>query len=189
MMRKPTRNELSLFYRESNKWDIFSIFSNKLIVIKEERIKNGTRKLLFLIPNNLEKLIYFTHTYRSGLFLGTINIKKFYPSFPFLYLVTKFGINYPYILLNTQAEILFLYGRDILGESILEYSTGLKENCLVIVLNTNKELLGIGRTRFSDELIQNKGKITISNLMDLGLYHRNENKRDQSSFDLSYFID
>lgn len=189
MMRKPTRNELSLFYRESNKWDIFAIVSNKLILIKEETIKNQNRKLLFMIPENLENLIYSKHTYRSGLFLGTINVKNFYPSFPFLYLVTKFGINYPYILLNAEAEILFLYGRDILGESILEYSKGLKENCLVIISNTNKEPLGIGRTRFSDEVIRKKGKITISNLMDLGLYHRNENKRDQSSLDLSYFLD
>ena len=189
MMRKPTRNELSIFYRESNKWNIFSKLSNELILIKEERIKNRNRKLLFLIPKNLEKFIFFKDTYRSGLFLGTINLKKFYPSFPFLSFVSKFGTAYPYIIINAEAEILFLYGRDILGDSILEYSSQLKENCLVLILNNNKELLGIGRTRFSENIIQKKGKITISNLMDLGLYHRNENKRDQTTLDLSYFID
>jgi ribosome biogenesis protein Nip4 len=137
----------------------------------------------------LEQLIFYTHTYTSGLFLGSIKLKKFYPSFPFLYFVSKFGINYPYILLNDKAEILFLYGRDVLGDSIIGFSSELKENCLVIILNKNKEPLGIGRTRFSDNTINEKGKITVSNLMDLGVYHRNENKRDQSSLDLSYFLD
>jgi len=188
-MRKPTRYELNIFYKASNNWGIFSIVNNELILIKEENIKKQNRKLLFLISKNLENLVFLKPTYRAGLFLGTISIKKFYPSFPFLYLVNKFGINYPFTIINEEAEILFLYGRDVLGDSILECSSGLKENCLVIIMNGNKEPLGVGRTRFSYDGITKKGKITVSNLMDIGLYHHNENKNDQSSFDLSYFID
>ena len=188
-MRKPTRNELNIFYKASNHWGIFSIVNNELLLIKEDTIKKQKRKLLFLISKNLENLVFLQPTYRAGLFLGTISIKKFYPSFPFFYLVSKFGINYPFVIINEEAEILFLYGRDVLGDSILECSSGLKENCLVSIMNINKEPLGVGRTRFSDDGITKKGKITISNLMDLGLYHRNENKNNQSSFDLSYFLD
>jgi 60S ribosome subunit biogenesis protein NIP7 len=49
---------------------------------------------------------------------------------------------------NERAEGLVLYGRDILGESILEVSKELGQNKKVIILNQNRESIGLGQTRF-----------------------------------------
>lgn len=191
MFRNLTREELTLFKRESNKWGLYPFFKNKLIVIKEENLSGNkeNNKLLFLITENLKKFIFYPSIYASGMFLGSLNNKKFYLSLSFLFLVSKFGNNYPFVVVSDEAEKLVLYGRDILGGSIIEFSPDLKENLLVIIFNKNKEPLGIGRSRFSNSLIQQKGRITVSTLMDLGAYLREENNKYQYGLDTSLFLD
>jgi ribosome biogenesis protein Nip4 len=67
-----------------------------------------------------------------------------------------------------------LYGRDVMGESILEASGILGENELVIILNTRFEAIGVGRTRFAGRSLLQKGRITVTTLMDAGYYLREE---------------
>ena len=67
-----------------------------------------------------------------------------------------------------------LYGRDVMGDSISLASDKLDENELVIILNSKQEAIGIGRTRFAGKSIFQKGRITITTLVDAGLYLRNE---------------
>ena len=79
-----------------------------------------------------------------------------------------------YIILNENAEKLVLYGRDIMGESIVDASDTLNENELVILLNSRLEAIGIGRTRFAGRSILQKGKVTVTTLNDAGYYLREE---------------
>ena len=39
---------------------------------------------------------------------------------------------------------MVLYGRDIMGKSILEFNNQIKENQILIILNQKKEVIGIG---------------------------------------------
>jgi 60S ribosome subunit biogenesis protein NIP7 len=75
---------------------------------------------------------------------------------------------------NEKAEKLVLYGRDIMGESMVEAPKVLHQNELVIVLNTRFEAIGIGRTRFDSRLLFRKGKVTVTNIADAGYYLREE---------------
>jgi ribosome biogenesis protein Nip4 len=64
--------------------------------------------------------------------------------------------------------------RDIMGESIVEASEALAENELVILLNTSHEAVAIGRTRFSGNLLLQRGRVTVTTLADAGYYLREE---------------
>ena len=79
-----------------------------------------------------------------------------------------------YVTVNENAEKLILYGRDVMGESIIYASEELNENELVILLNQRQEALGIGKTRFSGKRVLHTGKVTITTLEDAGSYLRDE---------------
>jgi ribosome biogenesis protein Nip4 len=74
---------------------------------------------------------------------------------------------------ETSAQLV-LYGRDVMGESIVAASQELKENDLVILLNTKHEAIGIGRTRFVGQSLLQNGKVAITTLADAGYYLRDE---------------
>jgi ribosome biogenesis protein Nip4 len=80
-----------------------------------------------------------------------------------------------YVTVNKNSEQLVLYGRDVMGDSIVEASDSrLGENEVVILLNAKKEAIGIGRTRFGGKSLLQKGKITVTTLADAGYYLRGE---------------
>ena len=114
-----------------------------------------------------------------GLKIGTIKNKKFFPGLNFAELVIKHNRNmdYPHVIVNIKAENLIVFGRDIIGSSILYVSNDVKENQQVIILNHNKEVLGLGRTRYSSRLITQPNIITIDTIQDIGTYYlKNENR-------------
>jgi ribosome biogenesis protein Nip4 len=61
-----------------------------------------------------------------------------------------------------------------MGESVVEASTALAENELVILLNSSFDALGIGRTRFSGNSLLEKGRVTFTTITDAGYYLREE---------------
>jgi len=117
-----------------------------------------------------------------GLKIGTIKNKKFFPGLNFAELVVKHNSNmdYPHVIINTKAENLIVFGRDIMGSSILYVSNDIKENQQVIILNHNKEVIGLGRTRYSRRLITQPNIITIDTIQDIGTYYlKNENRHSK----------
>jgi ribosome biogenesis protein Nip4 len=50
----------------------------------------------------------------------------------------------------------------------------LKENEIVLLLNINKEPIGIGRTKFSGHSLLQENKSTVDTLVDAGYYLRSE---------------
>jgi ribosome biogenesis protein Nip4 len=88
---------------------------------------------------------------------------------------------------NEVAEKLVLYGRDILGQSIVQTSHMLRENEIVIVLNARKESLGIGRTKVSAASLLCHGRSTVVTLVDAGYYLRSEDK-SKRSYRMSKFM-
>src|SRR3712207_3908007 len=114
--------------------------------------------------------------YSAGLAIGELK-KQFLPSIAGADLFARCGErknNKYYIMVGDQAEKLVLYGRDIMGESIVEASEALGENELVIVLNAAHEAIAIGRTRFAGRSLFQKGRVTVSTIADAGYYLREE---------------
>ena len=136
-------------------------------------IQENASKIVCVMPAELE-VIARMQPYHMGLAIGELK-KQFVPSMAGADLFARSGKrNEFYIILNENAEKLVLYGRDIMGESIVDASDTLNENELVILLNSRLEALGIGRTRFAGRSILQKGKVTVTTLNDAGYYLREE---------------
>ncbi|MDD5503560.1 MAG: hypothetical protein PHH26_08915 [Candidatus Thermoplasmatota archaeon] len=72
-----------------------------------------------------------------------------------------------YAIVNEKAVSLFLYGRDIIGPSIIEYKA--KKGNHILVLNEKRECLGLGKLV---EEPKNTSHTAIKNSRDLGWYIR-----------------
>jgi len=123
------------------------------------------------------------HPVIVGLKIGTIKNKRFSPGLNFAEFVVKHNKNmdYPHVIINTKAESLIVFGRDIMGSSILSYFKDIKENQQAIILNHNKEVIGLGKSRYSGSLIIQPDVITIDTTQDIGTYYlKNENRLSRS---------
>jgi 60S ribosome subunit biogenesis protein NIP7 len=171
--RNPDKNERTRINRALDRWGAFEFFKDKSLLVTQ---KDDTKKVLvWLVSNAIEKLmIPMTHSYSLGLAIGELR-KEFVPTIAGADLFARYGKrNKFYVVLNEKAEKLVLYGRDIMGESVVEASTALAENELVILLNSSFDALGIGRTRFSGNSLLKKGRVTFTTITDAGYYLREE---------------
>jgi 60S ribosome subunit biogenesis protein NIP7 len=89
-------------------------------------------------------------------------------------LIARISRNFPHVIVNESSENLILYGRDVFGQSIIKTSEMVRENEIVILLNTKNEPLGVGRTKASGKSLLRHGKCTILTLVDAGSYLRSE---------------
>ena len=136
-------------------------------------IHENRRKVVCLVPI-ITEMVMNMHPYFAGLAIGEVK-RQFLPYVAGADLFARVGKrNEFYITVNESAEKLVLYGRDIMGESIVEASGTLDENELVIVLNRRSEAIGVGRTRFAGRLLLQKGRVTVTTLADAGYYLREE---------------
>ena len=173
MYCKPARAERTQINRALDRWGAFEFFKDKAFLIE----KDGNKKVVVcLVTDRLEEvvMIHTTNLYRSGLAIGELK-KQFIPSIAGADLFARYGErNKFYIAVSEKAENLLLYGRDIMGESIIEASDALHENELVIVLNKWFEAIAVGRTRFAGRSLFQKGRVTVTNISDAGNYLREE---------------
>ena len=167
--RELSREEETTVKRAFDRWGIFEFLRDKKLVVSE----GDQKKICLLSPALASVLPNYAPEY-AGLVIGDLK-KGFTPSMPGAdFFVRHARKNQYYITVNDNAEQLVLYGRDVMGDSISLASDKLDENELVIILNSKQEAIGIGRTRFAGKSIFQKGRITITTLVDAGLYLRNE---------------
>jgi 60S ribosome subunit biogenesis protein NIP7 len=171
---KPNRNEKTKINRALDRWGAFEFFKDKVLVLEKDDTKK--KIIVCLVNEKIEELLMAgkIRPYSLGLAVGELR-KQFIPSIAGADLFTRYGKrNKFYIVVSEKAEKLVLYGRDIMGESIVEASEALAENELVILLNTSHEAIAIGRTRFSGSSLLQKGRVTVTTLADAGYYLREE---------------
>jgi 60S ribosome subunit biogenesis protein NIP7 len=169
---KPARAERTQINRALDRWGAFEFFKDKALLIE----KDGKKKVVVrLVTEGVQGVIsHMMNPYRSGLAIGELK-RQFVPSIEGADLFARYGDrNKFYIVVSEKAEKLVLYGRDIMGESIIEASDALYENELVIVLNKWFEAIAVGRTRFAGGSLFQKGRVTVSNISDAGYYLREE---------------
>ena len=169
--RQPDKEERTQISRALDRWGGFEFFKHKPLIIQEIAPK---KRVVCLVTDGIEKAIEVMDPYSAGLAIGELK-KQFIPSIAGADLFARYGKrNRYYIVVGKKAENLALYGRDIMGESILAASDALDENELVIVLNTAFEAIAVGRTRFAGRSLFQKGRVTISTIADAGYYLREE---------------
>jgi 60S ribosome subunit biogenesis protein NIP7 len=167
--RKPTELELTILRRSFSKWGVFEYFKNRLLTIRTST--DGKRQIFLLSADVYD--INQSSLY-SGLYIGTLG-KYLSPSIEMAQIIAREATRFPFVKVNRKAESLIIYGRDIFGDSIVEYSVS-KENEVVIVLNMHGEAIGLGLTRYDSTSITTKGKVTVTNVADIGQYIRKERR-------------
>ena len=174
MFRAPTREELTQLRRSFDRWGIFAFMEVQILILNHNRLVN--KKEVHLTTKTSQAILHLKtlQSYQVGLAIGELRNKKFIPLLPGAEIIARYSVNFPYVVVNEIAEGLVLYGRDILGESVVEVSNRLNQNKTVIILNKNRESLGVGRTRFSGEALFQKGEATVYTLFDAGMYLRNQ---------------
>lgn len=174
--RKPTMDERTKINRALDRWGAFEFFKDKALMIQKDDKKKAV--VVCLVTDRIEEMkmmmIHMMPPFSLGLAIGELK-KQFLPSIAGADLFARYGErNKFYIVVGEKAENLVLYGRDLMGESIVEASDALDENELVIVLNTASEAIAVGRTRFAGKSLFQKGRVTVTTIADAGYYLREE---------------
>ncbi|HEX6281973.1 MAG TPA: NIP7 N-terminal domain-related protein [Nitrososphaera sp.] len=173
--RKPAMDERTKINRALDRWGAFEFFKDKALMIQKDDKKKAV--VVCLVTDRIEEMMMMIHTmppFSLGLAIGELK-KQFLPSIAGADLFARYGErNKFYIVVGEKAENLVLYGRDLMGESIVEASDALDENELVIVLNTASEAIAVGRTRFAGKSLFQKGRVTVTTIADAGYYLREE---------------
>lgn len=184
--------------RAFNNWGIFGLYEKTDIIVRQSGKNNGNSKTekkplndsdgkkdnrdlqVHVCSNRVQKeLAIRLQPAHSGIIIGQIKDKRFLPNLSFAELVVRHNpkLNYPYAVLENKSSNLVMYGRDIMGNAIIDFFNGIKENQTLIVLNQKKEVIGIGKSRFSGNLIAQSDKITIDNIQDIGTHYlKGENR-------------
>jgi len=171
--REATKKELSRIRKALNDWtgkDIYEeIISERVIVVGEGKIKE-----VFLVPKEVYNILDRTREIRMpyylGLFFGEIN-GDFKISLEGLWLISKYGREKG-VVVSEKGEQLFLYGRDILEESIIKVGSLVRPGKKVIVLNKFYEPLGLGIIAKLFDKPTGKPKTIVKNILDRGWYLR-----------------
>jgi ribosome biogenesis protein Nip4 len=173
---KPAMDERTKINRALDRWGAFEFFKDKALMIQKDDKKKVV--VVCLVTDRIEEMmmmmIHMMQPFTLGLAIGELK-KQFLPSIAGADLFARYGErNKFYIVVGEKAENLVLYGRDLMGESIVEASDALDENELVIVLNTASEAIAVGRTRFAGKSLFQKGRVTVTTIADAGYYLREE---------------
>ena len=193
----PTSAE-TILKRAFNNWGIFGLYGTMDIIVKSSKKNNGKSQIekkplndsdekkdnrdlqVHVCSNRVQKeLAIKLQPAHSGIIIGQIKDKRFLPNLSFAELVVRHNpkLDYPYAILENKSSNLVMYGRDVMGSAIVDYFNGIKENQTLIVLNQKKEVIGIGKSRFSGILIAQSDKITIDNIQDIGTHYlKGENR-------------
>jgi ribosome biogenesis protein Nip4 len=106
----------------------------------------------------------------AGLYLGKVKDGVFFPSFNFLNMLVPVAANQ--VVLKRKAAWLFICGRDIFREGIVQARGGLCSGDYVLVMNEYGECLGYGVV--TGGLVGLEGKVVVRNVLDVGDFLRRE---------------
>jgi predicted ribosome-associated RNA-binding protein Tma20 len=172
MYRTPSRVESTVLRRSFDRLGIFDYLSDKSILIRQD--SNSRSRSVYLMSSYVESLVLKTKPAFAGLLIGKLG-KHFIPSLQCADIVVRMGRGFPYVIVNEKAERSVLYGKDVLGDSVLEHSQAIEASQLVIVLNIKREPIAIGRARFQGKDLLRVGQATVMTMSDAGSYLRLEN--------------
>ncbi len=180
MLRRPRKKELKVITSALRAFGSIDFLKDNELFVLESHIGGKTIREAYAISKDLAKFLelYKLNYVHAGLKVGEVGSRRFRFSLEgAFYLVKK---NKKKVFVNEKGEMLFLYGRDIFAESVIDATKDVKENDIVFVCNTKGDILGIGRARFDAERMKEvaKGRVVVENLVDRGEYLRKEKTYD-----------
>ncbi len=174
MLRRPKKKELKVINSALRAFGSTDFLNENEIMIKE-----GSKEAYALSKDLAKFLELFKLNYvHAGIKVGEVGSRRFRFSLEgTFYLVKR---DKKKVFVNDKGEMLFLYGRDIFAESVLDVTDDVKENDIVFVCNRRGDILGIGRARFDAGRIRKvaKDRVVVENLVDRGEYLRKEKTYD-----------
>ena len=132
-------------------------------------INRGGKVLIFASTTTPPSTIHEPYIHGIQIALSTGERGEINPSLGLLSIlqVEKTLPRKHYVVVNSQAAQLFLYGRDVFSSSILELQLDTKcKRYPMVVMSPEKDLLGYGKP------VRRNGELLIRNILDAGWYLR-----------------
>ncbi|MBN1329894.1 MAG: hypothetical protein JXA54_10505 [Candidatus Heimdallarchaeota archaeon] len=173
--RKLTSAEEKLILAALEYWlnphNVEAFFNGNFFLVGE-----GNWIEVFITNNETYSLLELNsqiNPYSVGIGLGEIKNKEFHLSLGGAFEISK--LSEKKVIINSEAEQLFLYQRNVLCKSILFCNEAIEEKEKVLVMNERSIFLGIGKLLLSAKELrikENANKEGVLNLIDLGWYLR-----------------
>jgi ribosome biogenesis protein Nip4 len=153
-------------------------FGVKIVFNDEMLVQHDGR--FFLLNSNVKSFVR-DGFFCAGVFLGKVRAGKFFPSFNLLDMLAKYEANR--IVVDKKAGWLFICGRDVFRNSILQVYGKIRRDGHVLVLNEFGECLGFGKVLAGFEQQKNsdngngrggRGGVAVVNVLDVGDFLRRE---------------
>ncbi|MEM2970964.1 MAG: hypothetical protein QW270_00875 [Candidatus Bathyarchaeia archaeon] len=129
----------------------------------------------FLLNEELKKFVRENFFY-AGVYLGKVKGGKFFPSFNLLRMIAEKGANK--IVVDEKTAWLFICGRDIFKQGIIQVFGSKKRGDYTLILNRHGECLGFGKILHN--LDEAEG-VVVKNIVDIGDFLRREKPYAQPS--------
>ena len=139
-------------------------------------MSKGSTKIFYVMPTDwMTRLTEMTDTLDIqfiGKELGSIDKGRFRLSLHILGELTE--LTESYIIVSRRGAEAFSYGRSIIRESVLELSTSLVRGQRVLVLNENRECVGIAALSVDASKLDRLAghRLVAKNLVDIGWFIR-----------------
>jgi ribosome biogenesis protein Nip4 len=130
------------------------------------------KKSRYFLLNNKLKAHIKKEFYHAGVYLGKIKNGRFFPSFNLLAMMAKGKANK--IRVDSKTEWLFVCGRDIFKQGIIESSKPIKKGEYTLVLNQYGECIGFGKLLHDSKVAKTPHKVVVKNISDIGDFLRRE---------------
>jgi len=140
--------------------------NEKLIAENQERY--------FLLNGSLRKLLAEDFFY-AGAYLGRTKNGKFLPSFILLKMIAERKANK--IIVDKKTEWLFICGRDVFKQGIMEVTGSNRKGNYTLVLNQHGECLGFGKILCN--LDEEREGVVVKNILDVGDFLRREKQHSR----------
>lgn len=111
----------------------------------------------------------------AGLYLGKVKDALFFPSFVLLVMIASAeGTNK--VVVDTRSEWLFIVGRDVFRQGITKIIGSNKKGAYTIVVNQHDECLGFGRILGNLGDKEERHRVAVRNVSDVGDFLRRERR-------------
>ena len=170
MWRGLKEQERTEVRRSLDRWGAFPVAEQYRMLAK---VEPGVVEI-FLISPEAFRFVLQNQPYVAGLHLGTLRRRGLRLGLQGAVLVA--GESQERVVrVNEKAESLFIYGRDVSGESVLDVKPELDQNEVCVVGNERGEAIGLGKLLVTGDRLKEQ-RMVIKNMTDVGSYLRTENK-------------
>ncbi|MEM2109257.1 MAG: PUA domain-containing protein [Candidatus Odinarchaeota archaeon] len=175
---KKELNTLREFINNSFGQNVFEKIKTKFIIYKSR--EPASRTSFFLSETENTTLNELAHLFKTSYSIGYpfIELQNNNPTLNLaaIQVISQFTENR--IKVTDKAIELFLYGRDIFKNSIIEFEKNLDKNEYAVITDTKRRPFGIGKLLYSYNELKKlpDNTVAIKNILDIGLYLRCENQ-------------